>query len=303
MPDRVALNGSEINEIARVRKVTLAGLALNLFLFGFKIWAGLAGGSKAVLADGMHTLSDLATDLAILFGVKWWTSPPDRCHPYGHKRIEALITLFVGSVLMVTGIWLAVDGVLGLRLPDTEPPRIIAFWAALFSIVLKETMYRATIVASRKVKSEALLANAWHHRSDALSSIPVAAAVAIAVFYPQFAFIDHVGELVVAIIIVRTSYKILKSALLELSDGAVSPEAGAKVESIVRGVDGVIDIHAIRSRRLGSGVYVDLHVLVNGKASVREGHDIAENVKHKLIEDGPDVFDVVVHIEPYEKRK
>lgn len=290
------------DEIRSVRKVTFAGLLLNIALFAFKVWAGVVGGSKAVLADGMHTLSDLSTDLAILFGVKWWMSPPDKCHPYGHQRIEALVTVFVATVLMICGIWLGIDGVLGLRVSHSEPPRLIALIAALVSVVVKESMYMVTIAASRKVKSKALLANAWHHRSDALSSIPVAIAVGVAIFRPELAFIDHVGELIVAVIIVRTAIKILKSALVELSDGAVSPEVRDQIETLVRGVSGVKDLHAVRSRRVGSGVYIDLHLLVNGAVSVREGHDIAENVKHRLFDDGPDVLDVVVHVEPYKQR-
>lgn len=294
--------GLNSSEIGSVRKVTLYGLIFNLLLFAFKVWAGVVGGSKAVLADGMHTLSDLSTDLAILLGVKWWMSPPDKCHPYGHQRIEALVTVFVATVLMICGIWLGVDGVLGLRVQDTEPPRWIALFAAMVSVLVKETMYQLTVVVSRKVKSKALLANAWHHRSDALSSIPVALAVAVAIYYPQFAFIDHVGELVVALIIIRTAAKILKSALVELSDGAVSPDVKEKIEELVRSVKGVKDLHAVRSRQAGSGVYVDLHVLVDGDSSVREGHSVAENVKHRLLDQGPDVLDVVVHIEPYKPK-
>lgn len=261
------------------------------------------GASRAVTADAFHTLTDVSTDLAIILGVRWWMSPPDRCHPYGHQRIEAIVTLFVGAVLCLGAVWLAADGISGLRESRHAAPRIIALIAAVISIVTKEVMYRLTVIAGRKIKSHALLANAWHHRSDAFSSIPAAIAVAVAMLKPEWGFIDHVGELLVAVIIVRTAYKIMRSAVAELSDGTASPKDHEDIEAIVRSVKGVRDVHAVRSRRLGPGLYVDLHVLVDGESTVRRGHDIAEEVKIMLLRDGPDVADTVVHVEPHDVKR
>ena len=294
---------SSDNSLQTVTRVTVAGLCLNLFLLAFKLWAGVMGGSKAVMADAFHTLTDLSTDLAIIFGVKWWMRPPDEDHPYGHQRIEAVVTLFVGSVLGVVAVWLAVDGIRGLRQVHDSSPRVIALVATLVSIVSKELMYRFTVSAGHRTKSRALLANAWHHRSDALSSVPVLVAVAVAMFFPKYAFIDHVGELLVSVIILGTAYKILRSALAELSDGTASAEDQESIESVARAITGVKDVHAVRSRKVGPGLHVDLHVLVDGDDTVRAGHDVASQVKHALLEKGPSVIDAVVHIEPYDSER
>ena len=279
-------NQSSDIALQRVRNVTIAGLCLNLFLLIFKFWAGIMGGSRAVMADAFHTLTDLSTDLAIIFGVKWWMRPPDKGHPYGHQRIEAVVTLFVGSVLGVVAVWLAVDGVMGLRRVDESSPKVIALVAALVSIVSKELMYRFTVSAGHRTNSRALLANAWHHRSDALSSVPVLVAVAVAMFFPKYAFIDHVGELLVSGVILVAAYKIMRSALGELSDGTSSPEDQEAIEHVTRAIEGVRDVHAIRSRRVGPGLHVDLHVLVDGDSTVRSGHEVATHVKHALMERG-----------------
>lgn len=293
----MSTNASSSN-VEDVRRVTLAGCLLNLVLFIFKLWAGTVGGSRAVVADAFHTLSDLSTDLAIVFGVKVWMSPPDKCHPYGHRKIESLVTLFVGAMLAGVGVWLAADGVNGLRDSSGHSPRLIALTGALVSILVKELMFRWTAAVGRNLKSQAVTANAWHHRSDAFSSVPTAIAVGTACFLPQYAFVDHVGELIVAAVIVRVSFKIMHGASVELSDGTATQEGQEAIERIALSVDGVKGVHAVRSRRSGPGFYADLHVLVDGNASVREGHDISSSVKRKLIESGPDIVDAVIHIEP-----
>ncbi len=288
-------------DVGRIRKITSAGLCLNVALMVFKFWAGIVGGSKAVTADAFHTLTDLSTDLAIIFGVKWWMSPPDKCHPYGHRRMEALVTLFVGGVLGAGGIWLAVDGILGLGETHQDGPGMIALVAAVTSMVAKEIMYHFTAREGRAARSRALLANAWHHRSDAISSIPAALAVGVSIVWPQLAFVDHVGELLVAVIIVRAAYRIGHRALVELTDGISSPKDAEKIKALAESISGVRNIHAVRGRRVGPGLYVDMHVRVDADMTVREGHDIAEAVKRKLQCEGPDVVDAVVHVEPHEE--
>lgn len=293
-------DSTAISDAARVRNVTTAGLVLNLLLLVFKFWAGVTGFSKAVTADAFHTLTDLSTDLAIIFGVKWWMSPPDKCHPYGHRRIEAIVTLFVGSVLGLAAAWLGIDGIIGLGQKHENTPGLIALVAALVSVVLKEAMYHVTVKVGRTTKSRALLANAWHHRSDAISSLPAAIAVGVSIARPELAFIDHVGELLVAVIIGRAAYKIAQRAFVELTDGVSSPKDALEIAKIAATVDGVRGSHKIRSRRVGPGLYIDMHLNVDAHISVKEGHDIAERVKRKLCAEGPDVIDAVVHVEPYE---
>lgn len=284
---------------AMVNQITWAGFLINLVLSIFKILAGFIGNSQAVIADGVHSMSDMATDVAILVGVKYWSQPPDESHPHGHGRIETLITMFIGIVLALVAFGLAYRALGTLRESHTKPPENIALIAAILSIILKEFLYQWTIAVGRKIKSSAVVANAWHHRSDAFSSIPVTIAVIGAKTFPGWLFLDHVGAIVVTIFIIQAAWKIIVPALQELADKGAPPEIHGKIGTLSMSIDGVKDVHKIRTRKLGSAFQVDLHVLVNENLTVREGHRIGSAVKYKLIQEGPDVVDVIVHIEPF----
>ncbi|MBU1693968.1 MAG: cation diffusion facilitator family transporter, partial [Verrucomicrobia bacterium] len=179
-------------------------------------------------------------------------------------------------------------------------PGRIALIGAFVSIVLKEWLYRWTMAVGKRMKSPAVIANAWHHRSDALSSIPALAAVGVAVIAPRFAFLDHVGALIVSLFIIKVSWDIMAPALADLADRGGSDRERDQIAAIAISIQGVQSLHALRSRRVGSGLYVDLHLLVNGRMSVSHGHAISEQVKKAILEKGPDVLDVVVHLEPVE---
>ncbi|MDY7011202.1 MAG: cation diffusion facilitator family transporter, partial [Planctomycetota bacterium] len=286
--------------VAEVRRVTWVGLAINLVLSALKFAAGVLGSSQVVVADAVHSLSDATTDITLLVGVRFWSKPPDEGHPYGHRRIETVVTIFIAAALAAVGVGLAYRGLATLQEHHASPPTMIAFVAAIVSIVTKEGIYRWTVTVGRRIKSSAVVANAWHHRSDALSSIPAALAVAAAIFVPSWSFLDHVGAVLVSAFILHAAWKIARPALAQMIDAGVSEKVRRNIRAIAIETDGVEAVHAIRTRYLGSGIQVDLHVLVAPSLTVRRGHEISGAVKHRLLASDPDILDVVVHLEPYE---
>jgi cation diffusion facilitator family transporter len=236
----------------------------------------------------------------VLFGVNYWSAPPDENHPYGHRKIEALITLTIGVVLVVVAVGIGCRALTTIYEGHLGQPGWIAITGPLVSIVLKEILYHLTVKAGGRVKSSALIANAWHHRSDALSSLPALIAVAVSTWNPEWAFIDHIGAMIVSLFILKVSWDIIKPSLSELVDcGATNREHG-QIKQISIDEKGVKGVHAIRTRKCGEYLFVDLHILVDADMSVKDGHLISENVKHALLRKGPAVLDVVVHLEPEE---
>ena len=285
-------------QAGEIRRVTLCGLAANLGLSAVKFLFGVVGASQSLVADAVHSLSDCVTDIAVLVGVAFWKAPADSDHPYGHARIETMVTALIGILLGVVGIGIGYHAIAGINAKDTTQPGWIAFAAACGSIVVKEALYRWTIHVGKKVRSTALLANAWHHRSDALSSIPVAVAVLATRLWPAWGMLDHIAAVIVCVLIVHAAWKISWPALRELSDVGATSESRRVISEIAQQTEGVQSIHALRTRYLGPGLQVDLHVLVDPKLTVVEGHEIAGAVKRRLLDEGPDVLDVLIHIEP-----
>ena len=284
-------------QVRTVRRVTWWGMIINIVLTAGKIAAGIIGNSQAVVADGVHSLSDCATDVAVIVGVRFWSAPPDEDHPHGHSRIETLVSLFIGAALAAVALGLGYEAVSTIR-ENHPPPGAIALVAALVSIVSKEALYRWTVAVGRSIRSSAVIANAWHHRSDAFSSIPAAAAVGMALVFPKWYFLDHVGAIVVMVFILQASGRIIMPALRELTDAGAPQDKRAQIEAIALKTPGVRGIHKLRTRQVGYGIQVDLHVHVDARLSVREGHAISELVKQRLYEQGPDVIDAITHLEP-----
>jgi cation diffusion facilitator family transporter len=277
-------------------------VVLNVSLAALKMLAGIFGASQALVADAVHSVSDTVTDATILVGVRFWSAPPDENHPHGHGRIETAITVGIGAALAVVATGLVLHAIEDLQNPaSTHSPGWITFFAALVSIGSKEAIYRWTAIVGKRIKSSAVLANAWHHRSDALSSIPAAIAVLGARIHPQWHFLDPIGAIVVSVFIIHAAGVIALPALGQLVDVAASRLDREKIETIALETEGVQEIHAVRTRHVGSGLQVDLHILVDGDMSVRQGHKIAGAVKHRLLDEGPEVIDVVVHLEPNDK--
>lgn len=283
-----------------VRRVTVGGLIVNVVLSALKFAVGVLSGSQALVADAVHSLSDMVTDVAVLVGVRYWSIPADEDHPYGHGRIETLVSLFIGVALGTVGVGLGYRAVDTLRTLDGGTPGWIAFAAAGVSIIAKEILYRWTIRVGKRVKSSAMVANAWHHRSDAMSSLPVAIAVLATRIWPSLIFLDHIATVIVAVLILQAAWRIVWPTLRELIDaGAVQADREA-ILAFALATPGVQAVHALRTRHVGSGLLVDLHVLVSPGLTVREGHAIAGLVEARLRADATDVIDVLVHVEPNE---
>jgi cation diffusion facilitator family transporter len=281
----------------KARQITWVGFAVNIVLAGLKFAFGFFGHSQAVLADAVHTLSDMVTDLFILVGIKFWSAPADKCHPYGHQRIETICTVGIASLLAIAAVGIGWDAVHRMARPVC-PPLSFVFIAPLISIIVKEILFRRTRAVGRRIKSPAVIANAWHHRSDAISSIPPLVAVVAASFNPKWAFLDPLGALLVGLLILKVAWDIAAPALAELMEKAAAPEETNEIRALTLAVPGVHSIHRVRTRRLGAGIFVDLHVVVDGGISVHAGHEIANAVQQQLLENGPSVTDVTVHVEP-----
>lgn len=281
-----------------VRRVTVAGLIGNLALAGVKFLFGVLGHSQALVADAVHSVSDMATDVAVLVGVKYWSEPADPEHPHGHGRIEIVIAFLIGIALAAVGIGLAYNAAVTLKEGEDQVPGWLAFAAACISVIAKEGLYRWTIRIGRRAKSSAVTANAWHHRSDALSSIPVAVAVLATRVNPAWAPLDHVAAVLVAALIIHAAWGIARPAFTQLIDAGATEEKIATIRRIAEQTPDVREVHQLRTRYIGPGLQVDLHVLVDPDLTVRQGHDIAGIVKRRLLDAEQDVADVLVHTEP-----
>ena len=286
-----------------IQHVTVWGLAINIGLSGLKFIIGILAHSQSLVADGVHSLSDAVTDIAILVGAPIWSAPADLGHPYGHGRIETLITAFVGLVLGVVGILLIYNAIATFEEPHLQPPGWAAFVVACVSIILKESLYQWTVRVGKRYKSTALMANAWHHRSDGLSSVPVALVVLGTKIHPSWTFLDHIGAIVVSLLILQAAWKIVWPALKQLSDTGASLAEQKEMYDLVMAIEGVKNVHALRTRNIGPGLQVDLHLQVDPELTVREGHSLAGIAKSRLLNYGPDVVDVLIHVEPFEGLK
>jgi cation diffusion facilitator family transporter len=289
------------HQVGLIQKVTWGGMIVNIVLSGIKFLVGFMGSSQAVVADAVHSLSDMTTDIAVLFGVRFWSAPPDSSHPYGHQRIEELVTVAIGLALATVAIGLAYTALVTIREEHIRRIGWVAVSGPVLSIIGKEVLYRWTVHVGEKVKSSAVIANAWHHRSDALSSIPALVAVVVAALYPDWGFVDHIGAVLIASFILKVSWDIILPALQGLIDTGAPVTTQAHIKRLAAEVTGVKSTHAVRTRKVGSRLLIDLHILVEPELTVREGHKISENVKEKLLNDGPEILDAVVHLEPYDE--
>ena len=286
---------------SETRRVTVWGLVVNLFLSVLKLVVGLLAFSQALIADAVHSMSDSVTDLAVLIGAPYWSAPADEHHPHGHGRIETLVTAVIGLVLAAVGFWIVYDAIMELQNTEHPIPGWPAFWIALVSIGTKEWLYRWNIIVGHRIRSSALVANAWHHRSDGFSSIPVALAVLGEHLFPNLTMLDSVAAILVAALVVHAAWKISWPAIVQLCDAGVTEERRQAIRKTALETPGARDVHKLRTRYIGPDLQIDLHVLVDPDLSVREGHDIARAVRNRIHEVYPDVVDVLIHIEPEEK--
>jgi cation diffusion facilitator family transporter len=285
------------------RSVTLVGVLVNAFLILFKFLAGVFGQSQALIADAVHSISDLFTDFVVLLGLRIGRKPPDERHHFGHARIETLASSIVGLALIATALYLGIKGIWNIHHHIEYHPTWLALVGAGTSIALKEALYHYTVHTGRRIKSSAVVANAWHQRSDALSSVAVFLGVAGARIKPSWHILYSYAALCVSFFIIKVGLEILWGALREFTDTAPKPEILSKIRQCTLSVDGVIDMHDLRARTSGGLHQMELHIVVDGRLSVTEGHRIAKAVESCLAEEVADLNRVIVHVDPAMEEK
>ncbi|PKH06141.1 cation diffusion facilitator family transporter [Moritella sp. Urea-trap-13] len=282
-----------------IKKVTLVGALVNIILAFIKIIGGILTSSSALIADGVHSFSDLISDAAILIGAHYWTAPADDKHPYGHHRFESVTNLVIGIVLIITAVGITVDSISRIGANDPTNPHFLALLVALISILAKEILYRWTLKRSLELGSSALRANAWHHRSDALSSIPVVISVIAAPFLPPYFYLDQVAAILVSVMILKGAFDIVLPLFIEFCEQSAGSDIVNSIQQLASNDNDVKEVHAIRSRCSGSAVIADFHLLVEPHLTVKEGHEIAKGFRSKILHLMPNLTDITIHIEPY----
>ena len=288
--DKLEITGRQI------KSVTYTGMALNLALSVVKVAVGLFAGSLALVADGLHSLSDLATDIAVLLGVLLGSKQPDRGHPYGHGRAETFASLFIALILIVVGGTMIYYATIAIAKDKVTTPNFAVLAVGMASIVTKEWLYRITQKIAIKSHSPSLYANAWHHRSDALSSV----AVVIGFISLEFGFGhgDQVAAITVGLLILWVGVTIIGNSFRELAEGSVDNETIDQIERIINDNSDIRHWHKLRARTVGREVFLDLHILVDPELNVPAAHEISENLEKTLDEQIILPINITVHIEP-----
>jgi len=278
-------------------RVTLIGSVIDFLLGVAKIFVGFTAQSQALIADGFHSLSDLVTDVAVLYAAKHSHQEADEDHPYGHGRIETVVTVGLGIALMGVAVGIMIDATNRLFNPNTLlSPGMLALVIATISVLSKEAIYQYTMVFARRYRSNMLKANAWHSRSDAISSIIVM--VGIIGSMAGLMYLDAIAAIGVGIMIAKIGWDLAWHSLKELIDTGLEIERVQAIEKVILDVDGVNTLHILRTRQIGADALVDVHIQVEPHISVSEGHYISETVRSKLINEIEEVIDVMVHIDP-----
>ena len=287
----------------KLTRVTLVGSIGNMVLLTFKFVAGILAGSSAMVADAVHSLSDFLTDIIVLVFVRIGAKPQDEGHDYGHGKYETLATLLVALALVGAAIGIIVTGALKiarwLQGETLEMPGMLALWAALLSIVVKEVLFRYTIAKGKALESPAVVANAWHHRSDALSSIGAAVGIGGAILLGEkWAVLDPLASIVVGAMLVKTALELLKVSTGELTDGSLPAETEREIEDIIRSFPQVSEPHNLRTRRIGNRIAIEAHVRLDGSMSLDAAHEIVTEIEHSLKDRFGQATLVTIHMEP-----
>lgn len=279
------------------RRVTIVGAAVNLVLAVAKAVFGVLGQSQALVADGVHSLTDLLTDGLVLLGAEHGSRAADEEHPYGHRRIETAVTVALGVLLLLVAGGIAFDAARRLFAPELLlHPGPVPLLVAAASVVSKEWLYRYTLHAAKRVRSNLMEANAWHHRSDAVSSVIVI--VGIAGTLAGLPYLDALAAVAVALMIAKVGWDLGRHSIRELVDTGLEAHRVEEIRNAIASVHNVRALHLLRTRRMGADALVDVHIQVDPKLSVSEGHQISEAVRAKLIQEIDEVADVMVHIDP-----
>ncbi len=281
-----------------INRLSAVGIIGNILLSVFKFVAGIVGNSSAMVSDAVHSTSDIVATVVAYFGAKLGRMKTDDSHPYGHERIECIFTLFLGLILLGTGLFIGYEAVVKI-ISGTygEEPEMIAIIAAVVSIVTKELMFHYTMHYAKILRSDSFKADAWHHRSDALSSI--AALIGIALAMSGFPIMDPITSIIICLFIIKLSVGIMLDSINKTVDRSCDSDTVDCMKDTILMVDGVRSVDLINTRLFGNRIYVDLEISVDCSISVEEGHRIAENVHLTLEREYPDVKHVMVNVNPY----
>jgi len=282
-------------------KVTLVGTASNLLLSIIKLIGGIIGNSAALVADAVHSISDLLTDVIVLITLKIGQKPKDDNHPYGHGKAEPIGTTVIGFFIIAAGLGLAYEAWDIIQSGVSRTPELLAAGTALISIFIKEWLFRYTRSVGKKSSSSILLANAWHHRSDAISSI--AALIGIIGSMVGFPILDPIASVMVSFMIIKVGYELTLGGFRDLMDTALNEKDTQKLQTIIDDIPGVIKSHDLRTRKIGEKILMDVHIQVDSDLTITEGHEIGERVRRQLIKNYPNTQDVLVHVDSYDDSK
>ena len=286
------------NRYDESNKITVISILLNIGLTILKILAGILGNSTAIIADGLHSASDIITSIGILIGNKISRKPWDDEHQYGHEKAVSLVSFILAAVLIGIALKIGYDGFKDLiNINNILVPNALPLVVALISIAVKEYQYQITIRVAKKINSSSLKADAWHHRSDAFSSI--AAFVGIGGAMLGFKILDPIASIIVAIVVVKVGANILKSACNELMDSSISKQDICEIESLVDKDDEIYGIKDFKSRKYGSVAYIDMSIFIDKSKTLEEAHDIADNLEHSIISNLNYIKEINIHTEPY----
>ena len=286
-----------------IYKTTLLGSLANFLLVIFKFFAGIVGHSAAMIADAIHSLSDFITDIIVIVFVRISGKPQDKSHNYGHGKYETLATAIIGVILFLAGIGIFVDATKSIisfyNGKQLEAPGILALIAAFISIILKEILYRYTVRKGKKLSSKALIANAWHHRSDALSSIGTLIGIGGAIFLGgSWRVLDPIAALIVTIFIIRVSILIIRPSIDELLEKSLPQESENKILSIIQSFPDVSSPHHLRTRHIGNNIAIEIHIRMDGAMTLKEAHDITKKMERSLKDEFGKDTHIGIHMEP-----
>ncbi|MBO5865848.1 MAG: cation transporter [Bacteroidaceae bacterium] len=286
-----------------IYKVTIIGGIVNLVLLVFKFIAGIAGHSVAMVADAVHSLSDFVTDIVVIVFVKISNKPQDESHDYGHGKYETLATAIIGFVLFGVGVGILVNSVTGiadaLNGKVLEAPSMLALIAAVVSIILKEALFQYTVHKGKSLDSKAVVANAWHHRSDAFSSIGTLIGIAGAIFLGQkWRVLDPIAAFIVSVFIIKVAVDLVKPCIDELLEKSLSKEVEEKILSIVTTYPEVDQPHHLRTRRIGNNIAIEIHIRMDGSMPLKEAHEITKKIEVALKEEFGELTHIGIHMEP-----
>lgn len=288
---------------AGIYRVTLVGSVVNLLLLVFKFVAGILGHSAAMLADAVHSLSDFVTDIIVIVFVRISSKPEDEGHDYGHGKYETLATAIIGLILLFVGFGILWNGATSIwdfwQGGELKEPGMLALWAALVSIVFKELLYQYTVLKGRRLNSQAVVANAWHHRSDALSSIGTAVGIGGAILLGErWLILDPLAAVVVSLFIMKVAIQLLVPCVEELLEKSLPAEVEEKIRQEILSFPGVTSPHHLRTRRIGSSYAIEVHIRMDGQITLEEAHHTATAIENRLKSEFGNRTYINIHVEP-----